>query len=61
MFSTWGIHGSSCVSVWPFFIIIIGSPLTPLSDQGFGGVLLLTVLPNLIVLPHLPSIKISPS
>jgi len=33
---------------------VIGSPLTPESDQLFDGIPLRTVEPNLILLPHLP-------
>ena len=52
-------------SGWPFLIMVIGSPLIPKSDQLFkfklSGIPFWTVLPNLILFPHLPSYIISPA
>jgi hypothetical protein len=43
----------------PFLKITIGSPLLPTADQLLE--VFLTVEPNLILLPHLPSCITSPS
>ena len=46
----------------PFLIIVIGLPFTDPVDHAFKGILSIwLVLPNLILLPHLPSIITSPS
>ena len=46
----------------PFLNIVIGSPLFPADDQLLAYMLLdLAVLPNLKLLPYLPSCIISPS
>ena len=69
-FSVIGIQPSSLTASvpgatpfgWPFLIIDIGSPFSPEFDQLFFILpATLDVLPNLIELPNLPSIIVSPS
>ena len=55
-----GIQPSLLASInCPFLNIRIGSPSVPTDDQLLGW--FLTVEPNLILLPHLPSYITSPS
>ena len=65
IFSTTGTQPSSDeFGFWPFLIIVIGLPFSPLLDQlfkGINGVCGFAVPPNLILFPNLPSYIISPA
>ena len=59
-----GKYPSSLASVgWPFLIIVMGLPFSPVLDQllPYRILSVFAVLPNLILLPHRPSEIISPA
>ena len=63
MSSVVGIHpGGSSSGSCPFLKIVIGEPASPSSDQLFViSASILDVLPNLILLPNLLSMILSPA